>query len=218
MLFRSLQCKHLSATVFPFPPPPSPPSLTLTFVIHAGNDTEFTDDDITAVSTEFSDDTSGISECSDDESEVPQSSAVPLFPESRVTTDEFNVAFMSVLQRHNLTYASQTDILKLLSIVLPAPSHVPSSAQTLTSKFVNYKNEVIVQHFCGSCCGPLQSSVPCLKPECVEAHQQRTVFVRIPLSVQLQERFQGMPSIVLYAKHPFSSVTIVFCSAVQCHA
>lgn len=61
-----------------------------------------------------------MSEWSEDKSAVPQSSAVPLFPESQVTTDDFNVAFMSVLQRHNLTYASQTDILKLLSIVLPA--------------------------------------------------------------------------------------------------
>lgn len=94
---------------------------------------ESTDDDITGVSTESGDDRSGISECSDDESEVPQSSAVPLFPESRDTTDEFNVAFMSVLRWHNLTYASQTDILKLLLIVLPAPSHVPSSAQASLS-------------------------------------------------------------------------------------
>ena len=42
---------------------------------------------------------------------------VPLYPEAHVTTNEFNLALTSFIQRHNLTYTSQTDILKLLSIV-----------------------------------------------------------------------------------------------------
>ena len=87
--------------------------------------------------------------------EMGLSEGVPLFPESRVTSEEFRLAFLSLTQRHNLTYASQTDILKLLTIVLPAPSDVPSSASMLTSKLVRYKTETKIQRFCGCCTCPL---------------------------------------------------------------
>lgn len=34
-----------------------------------------------------------------------------LFPESRISSLDFNIAFMSLVRRRNLTYSSQTDIL-----------------------------------------------------------------------------------------------------------
>lgn len=57
--------------------------------------------------------------------EVSQSATLtqtPLFPGSRISSADFNIAFMSLAQRHNLTYSSQTDILKFLSIILPSPN------------------------------------------------------------------------------------------------
>ena len=49
------------------------------------------------------------SEICDVGEELPSiQSGAPLFPAARVTTTEFNLAFMSLTQRHNLTYASQT--------------------------------------------------------------------------------------------------------------
>ena len=77
-------------------------------------------------------------------------SGVPLYPDSCITEDGFNTVFLSLVQRHNLTYASQSDVLKLFSILLPSPSKVPSS-HVLISKFVNFEEDTIVQHFCGSC-------------------------------------------------------------------
>ena len=64
-------------------------------------------------------------------------------PAARVTTTEFNVAFMLVVQR--VTYASQIDILKLLSIVLPAPNNIPSSGRVLTGKYLSYESSTITQ-------------------------------------------------------------------------
>ena len=124
------------------------------------------------------------------ESLLPQLSTFPLFPESRVTSHEFSVAFLSLSQRHNLTYASQTDILKPLSILLPTPSGVPSSSHTMTSIFTKYQEETVTQHFCACCTAPLLPRSTCLKPGCTL--EQHAVFVHIPLDMQLKERFEGI--------------------------
>ena len=117
-------------------------------------------------------------------------SGVPLYPDSCITEDGFNTVFLSLVQRHNLTYASQSDILKLFSILLPSPSKVPSS-HVLISKFVNFKEDTIVQHFCGSCAQPIESGTTCDQQHCIRAQLPHAVFVRIPLHMQLKERFEG---------------------------
>ena len=118
--------------------------------------------------------------------------STPLFPQAHVTTEGFDVAFMSFVQRHNLTYASQSDLLKLFSIVLPSPSMVPSSSHVLISKFVNYKKDSVTQHYCGSCLSVLQAGTPCGNSQCSnQGRIQGAVFVRVSLTMQLKERFEG---------------------------
>ena len=104
--------------------------------------------------------------CSEGESNTSVMTSISLFPQSRVTTGDFNLALMSLIQRHNLTYASQTDILRLLSIVLPSPSNIPSSARMLINKFASYKSDTVVRHFCGCCTCPLDSGSSCAKQRC----------------------------------------------------
>ena len=71
---------------------------------------------------------SGITESSsvlgiDDDNEVErlqsQQHLSPLFPQADISTEAFEVAFMSLVQRHNLTYACQSDILKLFRLLHP---------------------------------------------------------------------------------------------------
>ena len=119
-----------------------------------------------------------------------RSEGTPLFQGSASKSEDFNTAFLSLAQRHNLTYSSQGDILKLLSIVLPSPSNIPSSAHVLYKKFTNYKDDTVLQHFCDNCTCPLEPASSCKQQECAKA--SRGVFVRIPLSMQLKERFDGM--------------------------
>lgn len=88
-----------------------------------------------------------------------------------------------------MTYASQGDILKLISLILPTPNDVPS-AHILKHKFVNYRTETFAQHFCGCCSEPLLPGATCIASPCSGAKQQ-SVFVRIPLSMQIAERFEG---------------------------
>ena len=90
------------------------------------------------------------------------------------------MAFMTFVQRHNLNYACQPDLLKLFSIILPSPSSVSSSSYMLTNNFFKYEEDVVTQHYCGSCMSLLRQSTNPQKG------LQRAVFVR---SKQLEERF-----------------------------
>ena len=126
-----------------------------------GLDSELSSEELGGFESELSSEGSDVEDrelSSDTESEsigvpaeMPPHVSTPLFPESHISAVDFNIALMSVVQRHNLTYSSQTDILKLMSMVLPTPNAVPSSSNMLRSKFTNLTSETVVQHFCGSC-------------------------------------------------------------------
>ena len=115
----------------------------------------------------------------------------PMYLDSCVTDNCFNTVFLSLAQRHNLTYTSQNDILKLFSIVLPSPARVPSSAYVLNSRLANFEKDTVVKHFCGSCSRPLEPATSCTQQKCIQAQLPRAVFVQVPLSMQLRDRFEG---------------------------
>ena len=116
----------------------------------------------------------------------------PLFPGSLIPSSHFNIVFMSLVQRHNLTYACETDILQLLSMILPIPNNIPSSSSTFTHQFADLKSDVIIQHFCGCCSTPLDQESSCSRPNCTMFRGRQSVFIRIPLASQIIERFQGI--------------------------
>ena len=76
-------------------------------------------DDLSGDSSDSNSDCEDISNDSTDD---------PLYPGSCITDHSFNTVFMSIVQRHNLTYASQSDLLKFFSLTLPSPSKVPPSS------------------------------------------------------------------------------------------
>ena len=150
---------------------------------------EFEDSSLDSCGSEVS-----FSEHGDDVSplQAPSCSGGQLYLDSQIGVHEFHVAFMSLCQRHNLTYASQSDILKLMSMVIPTPNKVLSSAHSLKNKFVRYEAETIVRRFCGHCMEPLQGS-HCAKPECTRVMAPCATFVQLPLDLQLKGRLEGMP-------------------------
>ena len=97
---------------------------------------------------------------------------------------------MSLVQRHNLTYNSQSDLLRLFSIVLPPPNMVPSSSHVLVGKFIKYERDATTSYYCGSCLSMMQNTT-CVNSRCSNKGAQRAVFVRISLAMQLKERFEG---------------------------
>lgn len=136
------------------------------------------------------------SECATAEPKTFDSS-VPLYPESSITDVDFNTVFLSFAQRHNLTYSSQSDLLKLLSLLLPSPSRIPSSSSVLIGKYVNLKEDAIIQHYCGVCSNPIDCGSSCGQQQCAKAQLPRAVFIRVPLSMQLKERFEGKITVQL---------------------
>ena len=139
-----------------------------------------------------------------DEQQLNSSSSgsAPLYQHSCISSSDFNVTFLSLAQRHNLTYSSRTDILQLFSIVLPTPHVVPSSSNMLINKFANFRTETTVQHFCGSCTQPLSRGASCTSRGCLGSREQCAVFVRIPIATQISERFQGIMCI-MYTVYKF---------------
>ena len=115
--------------------------------------------------------------------------SVPLFPESRICSFDFSVTFSLLAQRHNLTYSSQTDLLKLISLILPTLNVLPLSSTSLINKIVNFKDETVIQHFCGSCMCRLGPGSFCAISSCKRAQEQRAVFIRIPLTKQLADQY-----------------------------
>ena len=61
---------------------------------------------------------------------------IPLYSGSPVDANHFEVVLMSLIQKHNLTYSCQDDIIKMLSTILPSPAQIPSSSYVLRGKFV----------------------------------------------------------------------------------
>ena len=146
------------------------------------------------VSSDISESSSVLGIESDNEVERPQSQqhVTPLFPQADINTEGFEVAFMSLVQRHNLTYACQSDLLKLFSIALPSPSAVPSSSYMLLTKFIDYGKDTVSRHYCGSCMSALLPGLPCGSSHCSnEVGTNRGVFVQVSLALQLKERFEG---------------------------
>ena len=151
-------------------------------------------EECSSASSSISESLSSVSgvESDNDEGQSQQEDTVPLFPHAHVSTEGFEVAFMSLVQRYNLTYASQSDLLKLFSIVLPSPSKVPSSSYVLISKFIDYGKDTVTQHYCGSCMSVLQPGLLCVSSHCSKKGGiERAVFVRVSLAMQLKERFEG---------------------------
>lgn len=93
------------------------------------------EEDIPSISIESNEELSSL--CSEDVlmNEVA-CSPDRLFDNSQIDAHHFGVLFLSLAQRNNLTLASQSDILKLVQLILPIPNKVPSSHCTLQTCFV----------------------------------------------------------------------------------
>ena len=137
----------------------------------------------------------GQSELSESDDELSQSlESAPLnslLPGSSVGCHEFDVALMSLCQRHNLTYACQDDIVKLMSTTYPSPNQVPHSSYLLRKMFVNFKEECSVTHFCGNCLSLLLPGATCSDSACSRSIEPDAVYIQLSLKKQLEKRLQG---------------------------
>ena len=100
-------------------------------------------------------------------------SHIPLYFGSPVDANHFEVVLMSLIQKHNLTYSCQDDIIKMLSTILPSPAQIPSSSYVLRGKFVKLHEVCKVYYFCSRCFISLSSLTrQCDSAGCVALPQQ----------------------------------------------
>ena len=83
----------------------------------------------------------------------------PLYPKAEVDAAEFQTLLMSLIQKHNLTYSCQDDLLKIFSAILPSPAVIPSSCYVLRHRYVNLQEDCSIFYFCSCCFGPLHHFV-----------------------------------------------------------
>lgn len=122
---------------------------------------------------------------------MPVHLSSPLYEGSAITIHQFDVSLSLIAQRHNLTYACQTDILRFISVLLPPPNSVRSTARSLNKKFVHYNEQTRIHRCCGVCMHHLAVGERCSQSECLSQNVADATFVEVPLDKQLQERFKG---------------------------
>ena len=106
-------------------------------------------------------------------------SPVPLYAGATVTAHQFDVAVASMALRHNLSYACQTDLLRLMATILPGPNCVPSRSHALTRKFICYEQQSLIHWCCGSCMCLLPDGEKCRTPHCVDQSIPDALFVEV---------------------------------------
>lgn len=115
---------------------------------------------------------------------------MPLFPGGEITEVAAFVSVLSLAHKHKLTYACLTDMLELISLMLPTPNGLCMTAQQLINKFVDFKREAIVHKCCGFCARLLAESSQCGKEECRAANLSDALFIEVPLDEQLKGGFK----------------------------
>ena len=127
----------------------------------------------------------------DDTSVLDSNSRKELYPGATLSTHDFSLGLLAIIQKHNLTYSCVDDIIQFLVPVLPHPSCVPRSNRALIKEFIDCKSSTIVHSCCGFCSKLLPPSSQCPRSECQAASLPNATFVEVPLDSQLKERFSG---------------------------
>ena len=63
--------------------------------------------------------------------------------------------------------------------------------------YVNLKEDAIIQHYCGVCSNPIDCGSSCGQGQCAKAQLPLAVFIRVPLTMQLKELFEGKITVQL---------------------
>ena len=102
---------------------------------------------------------------------------------------ECSLAIVSIAAKHNLSYSSLVDFLKLLAQLLPN-SVIPKSQHMLMKQFVDYHASTTVYHCCGFCIKLLPSLESlCSKPQCQLAKAPNSMFLAVDIHKQLELLF-----------------------------
>ncbi len=141
---------------------------------------------------------------SDDEVELEQAEVVgsdspcsssnsndpPLYNGAPVTLSTSKVMIMQYKIRHNLTDEGLADLLQLLRLHCPTPSHCVPSVYHFKKQFQNMKLPIKFHYFCSSCLQSVDDADTCCKNLlCMSDFKDvgaRSSFIEVPIELQLQ--------------------------------
>lgn len=136
---------------------------------------------------EEEEDTSSLDRDSADELGVNE-----LFAGATVSNEEFSIAMLTLFQKHNLTYSTMTDVLKLFTQILPSPNAVPPTNFVLMNKFMDYKANIATHRCCGHCTSLLPADGFCSQMESQSyVNIKEFSFIQLHLDKQLNRFFSG---------------------------
>lgn len=100
-----------------------------------------------------------------------------------------DIALLSIMDKHSLSYACVEDILRLMSASIP--NFTSSSLHVLLKQYVEPKDRMTVHQCCGNCCKLLQPGACCTMLECIESRLPVSSFIEVQLDYQIQLLFTG---------------------------
>lgn len=90
----------------------------------------------------------------------------PIFEGSDISTATFNKMFLGVPEKHSLSKKTQSDLLKLINIVLP-PQHTVAKNSYEFSKGIDYLHyDTLDYAICSTCHKETTHNIPCQNKSC----------------------------------------------------
>ncbi len=111
----------------------------------------------------------------------------PLYPGAIITVFMSHLLLFQYAMRHSLTKKALDELLRLISVMLPAGSAVPKSVHALKKSLVQMfpDQKPSMQRYCSVCNRLLSHEEQC------ECSGEVSQFVHVPLAPQLRARLQG---------------------------
>ena len=162
----------------------------LKMILMVSNISESNYDEIPIDSSE--DEDSSIQESSEEERLDTDQQTDILAISSKHTTSNFDhalsIGLLSIMDKHSLSYACVTDMLKLFKVSVPGFS---LSLHMLLKKYVQPKDSLKFHHCCSVCMKFLDSTTSCDLPECKAKGLPTSSFIELRLDYQLKLLFTG---------------------------
>jgi len=120
---------------------------------------------------------------------------LPLFEGATISQSNFKGAFLSLMQRHNLSSKATDSILRLIKLTLQKGNNCPSSTYKLDESLKDIGYNYVKHITCCSCQRPLENDV-CIDDNCCQhgtysVGDASSIFYVIQLEQELKRLISG---------------------------
>ena len=128
----------------------------------------------------------------DSDSDGEQSTEIPLYNDSPISSDEFRSIFLALQQKHNFSSAATNSILKLFQVSLPPGNKCPRSSYKFEAELSGLSYSYTKTFTCQQCQHVLDNSLDCSQYEDIGIGENSSVFYIIDLVEEIKVFIIGM--------------------------